>query len=282
MSESKVLVFDIEVATHPDLMDACKKYGLNEWKLSWKIDASTRYVTHISFGWLGESKVTDLSLLNYGSNLRGAAYEKQLLKDFAEVYNSANQTVAHYGSKFDLNFLNSRMAQYGLPRLKPVKMSDTWRILKEHFALPHNTLDAAIRFFECPYGKPKLSQEVWQHVAAGDEAAHKLLRHRCRFDVKSLRWIYQHKLQVYDTHKINRALAYSRLDIDDQELKQQLTKQRCKTCLSVGSLKREGYQYSKTKTSLQLSCKQCQDWSSAPLEQFKTDNGHRYRMGAVR
>ncbi len=281
--KARILVFDIEVASYKDVVDLCKKYGLNEWKLSWKIDAGTHYVTHISYGWLGEEAVTDLSLLDHKGSLIGDANEKAMLEDFIKAWNSADETVAHYGSKFDLNFLNSRIAMYGLPRLKPAKIRDTWRILKNHFALVRNTLEEAIRFFKCPYGKPKLDQEVWRKVAAGNVAAFKILRNRCRFDVKSLRWIYDTKLQAYDTDKGNRALAYSLYDIDDKEVARQLTVAQCKQCEKTGTLKREGFSYLKVNTMFQLSCKtpNC-GWSTAPLQKFIVGKHVRYRLGRIR
>lgn len=282
---ARVLVFDIEVASYPDIVDMCKQYGLNEWKLSWKIDASTHYVTHISYGWLGESKVTNLSILDHKGSLRGGANEKAVLKDFIEVYNTADETVAHYGSKFDLNFLNSKISKYGLPPLKPVKLRDTWRILKNKFALIRNSLEAAIQYFECPYAKPHLEQEVWRRVARGEVKAIKILRNRCEYDVRSLRWIYDTKLQAYDTEKTNRALAYQKYDIADNQIAIQLMSARCPQCEEQGTLKREGFSYKKVNTSVQLSCRKCNGWSQAPLEQFQSRGNKkavRYHLGGIR
>ena len=258
------ITFDIEVAFQPEVTRAAMQYGMDEKKFSWHIDAAMRYVTHISYK-IDNQKVVDLSLLDYKGSLVGDANEKELLKDFSRVYNTCNESVAHYGSKFDIKFLNTRVTGAGLPPLKPIKMRDTWRILKDKFALPNNRLDTAIKFFKCPYGKPSLEWDIWRKVSLGDKRAHEILRHRCRYDVLSLDWIYTNKLRAYDNGAVNKALAYELGLVDDQAIAGQLAGAVCTSCESVGSYKREGYSYG-AKTAVQLSCKKCFKWSSAPLK----------------
>lgn len=258
------IVFDIEVAFFPDVTRAAEAYGVDEKKFSWHIDAAMRYVTHISYK-IDNQKVVDLSLLDGKGSLVGNANERQLLEAFSKAYNQCDESVAHYGSKFDIRFLNSRIAQAGLPPLKTIKLRDTWRILKDKFALPNNRLDTAIKFFSCPYGKPSLEWKIWRKVSLGDRKAHEVLRHRCRYDVLSLAWIYHKKLRVYDSGSVNRALAYDKQTIDDKKIAEQLKVQRCPSCAERGKMKREGYRYTSSNTSAQLSCKACFKWVSAPI-----------------
>ena len=259
------LVFDIEVAFEPKITKAAIEFGLDEKKFSWHIDAGMRYVTHISYK-IDNQKVVDLSLLDYKGSLEGSANEKQLLEDFSKVYNSCDESVAHYGSKFDIRFLNSRIAKHGLPRLKPLTLRDTWRILKDKFALPNNRLDTAIKFFKCPFGKPSLEWDIWRKVSLGDVKAHKLLRHRCHYDVLSLAWIYYEKLRVHDTGRINRALSYDLHNTDTLEIKAQLANARCPDCAVRGMLSRRGYLYSKATTKVRTYCTGCLSWSSAAIK----------------
>ncbi len=276
-TKHKTLFFDIEVAFQPEIVKVCREYGMDEKKLSWKLDANMRYVTNISYA-INNGPVVDLSLLDHSGSLAGDANEKALLSDFVEVYNSCDETVAHYGSKFDIGFLNTRIAKHGLPPLKPLKMQDTWAILRSHFMLIRNTLDAAIEFFGCPYGKPKLGWEVWEKVTKGDKAAHKTLRHRCRYDVLSLRWIYLNILKPFATGRGNKAMAYQTHDIDDVEVAKQLKAATCPDCEATGSLKREGFAATKTAMKVQLSCRKCFTWHHAPLAKSKG----RYILGVIR
>jgi hypothetical protein len=259
------IIFDIEVAFHPEITKMCMERGLDEKKFSWNIEAGMRYVSHISYK-IGNQPVVDLSLLDYKGSLVGDTNEVALLKDFAKAYNRCDESVAHYGSKFDIKFLNSRIAKAGLPPLKPVKLRDTWRILKDKFALSSNRLDTAIQFFNCPFGKPSLQWSVWREVSLGNVKAHKLLRHRCHYDVLSLDWIYHNKLRVYDTGSVNRALAYDLIQIDDTAIASQLKAQLCANCLKIGTYKREGFHYGKSATKIQLSCKACFSWATAPIK----------------
>jgi hypothetical protein len=284
---SKIFVFDIEVAFYPEVIAMCRKFGLDEKRLSWKIDANLRYVTHISIGNLGERAVKDLSLLDYPGSLVGDANEKALLEDFVKLFNEADETVAHYGSKFDIKFLNTRLAKYGLPSLKPTKLRDTWRMMKDKFLLLNNRLDTAIKFFGCPYGKPHLEWKIWERVSNGDRAAHKILRHRCRFDVKSLRWIYENKLRVHDRAKMNRALSYDTPATDDAVIREQLKAAHCPTCEKVGTMVRRGYLRGKVSTQVQLSCRNhaCQDWLIGTLVRIagsKKNEQPKFKLGVIR
>lgn len=258
------ITFDIEVAFYPEVTEAAERLGVDEKKFSWHIDAALRYVTHISYR-IDKEKVVDLSLLDYKGNLKGDENEKELLKEFSIVYNQCHESVAHYGSKFDIRFLNSRIAKHNLPPLKPIKLRDTWRLLKDKFALPNNRLDTAIKFFGCPYGKPSLDWDVWRKVSTGDVKAMKQLRHRCHYDVLSLDWIYREKLRAYDGESVNKALAYKKMTIDDKAVTDDLRTRRCRSCSKPGLLKREGFSYAKTQTKMQLSCKGCGSWTTVAL-----------------
>lgn len=259
------IVYDIECAFYPEITRAAIAFGVDEKKFSWHIDAAMRYVTHISYK-IDNEKVVDLSLLDFKGSLVGDANEKKLLEAFSEVYNRCDESVAHYGSKFDIRFLNSRIAKHGLPRLKPLTLRDTWRILKDKFALPNNRLDTAIKFFNCPYGKPSLEWEVWRKVSLGYDKAHKLLRHRCHYDVLSLAWIYYNKLRVHDSGKINRALAYELTPLNAALIKRQLSITRCPDCARVNTLMRRGYLYSQSRVKARFFCKRCFNWSSAAIK----------------
>jgi len=267
---SKTIVFDIEVAFYPEITEMAMKRGVDEkqfsnGKFGTIIDANMRYVTHISYK-INNSKVVDLSLLDGKGTLRGDANEKQLLEKFIDAYNKCDEAVAHYGSKFDIKFLNSRISTYNLPPLKPIKMIDTWRILKDKFLLITNKLDSAIRFFNCPYGKPSLEWYVWRQVSLGVEKYHKILRHRCRYDVLSLAWIYYNKLRPHATGTVNQSLAHEKMYVDDAGISSQLLSAHCPKCGKKGQLRRDkGYRYTATTISARLFCRACFGWSRGKI-----------------
>lgn len=266
---ARVIVFDIEVVFYPEITEMAVKRGVDEkqfssGKFGLVIDANMRYVSHISYK-INNQKIVDLSLLDGKGSLKGDANEEQILKKFIKAYNSCDESVAHYGSRFDIRFLNSRISRYDLPSLKPIKVIDTWRILKEKFLLITNKLDSAIRFFDCPYKKPSLDWWVWRQVSLGVKRYHKILRHRCKYDVLSLHWLYKNKLQVHATGTVNRSLAHDKIYIDDAIVHSQLLATHCPHCETKGSLKREGYKYSQSTIKMQLSCRECRKWPTTTI-----------------
>lgn len=259
------IVYDIEVAFYPEITKIAQSLGLDEKRFSEKIDAGMRYITHISYK-IDKQPVVDLSLLDYSGSLEGDANEKFLLRDFAAAYNECDESVAHYGSKFDIRFLNSRIAKAGLPRLKPMRLIDTWRVLKDRFLLPSNRLETAIEYFKCPYGKPSLGWDIWRKVSLGDVKAHKVLRDRCHFDALSLWWIYTNKLMPYSDHSSTSFASIGSELANTEKIRQQLEKLRCGSCGGRGSLKREGYKGSKSAIKVQVSCRSCFCWDSFALK----------------
>lgn len=262
------IVYDIEVAFLPEITELAIERGLDEKKFSAgrfgpTIDANSHYVCHISYK-IDNHKVVDLSLLDGKGSLRGDVNEKQLLKAFAKAHDYCQESVAHYGAKFDLPFLNARYQRQGLPRLKPIKLQDTWRILKSNFLLVNNRLDSAIKFFGCPYGKPSLIWNVWREVSLGVRKAHTVLRHRCRYDVLSLAWLWKNVFSKF-ANRANQALKYDRPNLDKVKIAHQVAKARCPKCEAKGYMKQEGWRDSSVESCKQLSCRKCFLWSHAPL-----------------
>lgn len=263
-----MIILDIEVAFHKEITKMAMKYSIDEknivsGRFGSIIDASTRYITHISYYIMNNPKIpvytkniVDLSIQYFT--------EKQLLKEFIGVYNTCQDSAAHYGHGFDRKFLNSRIAFHGLPPLKPIKMHDTWKIIKGQFLLPNNKLDTAIKFFGCPYGKPSLPWSVWRQVSLGVIKFIRILTNRCHYDALSLAWIVQNKLLGL-MNRSNQALKYDKPYQDNAKITVQLMGTRCPKCETKGKLKLEGNRITKTTVTKQLSCRVCFEWSHAPI-----------------
>ncbi len=259
------IVYDIEVVFYPEVTRMAEERGVDEKRLSWKLDANLRYVSHISYK-IDKAPVVDMSILDYpGGHFETAEYS--LLRDFAAVYNACDESVAHYGSKFDIRFLRSRYARANLPPLKPIKTHDTWRVLKDRFLITDNRLASALKFFKAPTQKMELPWRVWQAASRGDVKALTVMRSRCHSDTAGLAWLFYNHLRNHTNGTVNRALAYDKTTIDDAAIYGRLKKQRCPTCAGVGKLKREGFLYTKIAVKVQMSCRACFAWVSAPLEE---------------
>jgi len=270
------LFFDIEVAFYPEVTRLAIEKGVDERKFTpskfgSKIEASLRYISHISFK-ENHGKVIDLSVLDGKGSVSGDANEKQMILSFISAWNNADEVVAFYGEGFDRKFLNSRIERYKLPMLKPIRLVDPWKILKNNFLLADNKLDTAIKFFKCPYEKPSLPWTVWQKVSLGVVKFIKILRHRCKYDVLSMAWLWYNHLQKYAPDRVNRALAYEYLYIDDDAVAEQLDELLCPRCTLKGKFWRRGYKYNKTTTLMALQCQQikCREWMHATIKKDGT------------
>jgi len=248
MNEPKVLVFDLEVAPDTDIVKACDKIGLDERTLSWGINAAFNHVTCISSMWLGHpNSIEVISLKDHKAAFKANPSDDiPLLKDFSKRFRQADFTVAHYGEKFDIPFLNTRIEKAGLPQLTPAKLRDTWRILRAKFKLPNNRLDTALRFFGSPTQKPALDWKVWHRVSLGDVTAFGPMIARNKADTVSLEWLYREKLRKYDNQAPNFAL-YSENRVcrfcgsknlkNDRHLPKNVMLTRCDDCKGYTKIK---------------------------------------------
>src|SRR6266446_4770077 len=77
----------------------------------------------------GEKKTQVFNILDYQKNYDLIAAEKRMLKDISKRMMEADVWLTHYGTWYDLPFINSRLLYHRLPVL-PANFShiDTWKI----------------------------------------------------------------------------------------------------------------------------------------------------------
>jgi hypothetical protein len=93
---------------------------------------------------------------------------------------------AHNGKWFDVPYLNSIAAKYGLPAVER-KLRDPVQILRSKFRIGSNSLEAAADFFELEHSKYHVPSEVWRQAAFNGSKQHfDVLASRCRSDVRLL------------------------------------------------------------------------------------------------
>lgn len=88
--------------------------------------------------------------------------------------------IHHYGDRFDLPFLNTRLVGNFCRPLETaeMKMVDTWWTLRHRFKLNSNRLATAIDFFDCKHKKTPLDGPTWIAAKAGQkEALEKVVKH---------------------------------------------------------------------------------------------------------
>lgn len=110
------------------------------WRIGFNINLShenilsERKVICIGFKWEGERNVR---VLRWDRNHD----DKQMLREFLEVANEADELVAHYGNGFDLPWFRTRCIIHGFEPIPLYKTVDTKAISSKHFYFNSNKLD---------------------------------------------------------------------------------------------------------------------------------------------
>jgi len=179
--------------------------------------------------------------------------DRPLLKALSKIYNEADRVVAHYGQKFDRCFLNARLEKHGMPPLSPTTLIDTWRISKDNFVLPGNSLNVLQKFFNSPFQKVDLTYEEWRRVQVGEPKALAKLKAHCINDVLGLEFIFKIHL-IHYTNKMPNMNLY----VDPGQ-------KVCPTCASTRLIK-WGFMYTATSKLQRYVCGDCHQWSRGPLK----------------
>ena len=125
----KRLFFDIE--TSPNLMYSWRSgYNLN---LGPEMIVRERAVICLCYKWENSSKVHSLTWNN--------GDDKQVLLDFMDIIESADEVVGHNSDKFDIKWLRTRCFYHKIRMPSKVKSIDTFKWAKEYFNFNSNKLD---------------------------------------------------------------------------------------------------------------------------------------------
>jgi uncharacterized protein YprB with RNaseH-like and TPR domain len=203
-------------------------------------------VEAFGYKWLGEPGVEVLSCLDTEQKFYN---DRPLLKELTKVWNQADAVVAHYGEKFDRRFLNTRIEHYRLPPLKPLPLIDTWRLSKDNFALPGNSLRVLLTFFGAPHQKLDLTYSEWRRVMLGHIPSLRKLNEHCKADVLGLEWVFK-------THLIHYTRKLPSLATDGSLV--------CPQCGGGEMFDARGFVYKPTKRWVRYYCWGCKRWAEGP------------------
>lgn len=125
----KRLFFDIE--TSPNLMYS--------WRSGYKLDlgpemiVKERAIICLCYKWESSSKVHSLTWKE--------GDDKQLLLDFMDIVDTADEVVGHNSDKFDIKWLRTRCFYHKIRMSSKIKSIDTLKWAKEYFNFNSNKLD---------------------------------------------------------------------------------------------------------------------------------------------
>lgn len=196
---------------------------------------------------VGVGKPKVLSILDY-RNKSGDLIkaEKGLLKDISKCMLDVDVWLTHYGTWYDLIFINSRLMYHRLPVLPPsYPHIDTWKVAKNRLKLRNNRLNTIQEFLNLPSEKNAIKPEQWIRALGGHKPSMDYIVEHNRRDVLVLEEAYL-RLRPLITDHPSKGLIDGRGG--------------CGVCGS-NKLQKRGTHVTRTRKYQRYQCTHCGAWS---------------------
>lgn len=230
--------------------------------LSWDIEASNLsadfgIVLCVGGKIVGEGKPRVLNILDYTSEhdrdlIRA---EKRLLVDVSAMLLDCDVWLTHFGTWYDINFINTRLLYHRLPIIPPTfSHIDTWKVAKNRLKLRNNRLVTIQEFLGLSTKKNAIQPEQWLRALGGHRPSMAYIVEHCRLDVLVLEQAYLRLRPLVLDHP-NRGLIDGRGG--------------CSAC-GAKKLQKRGFHVTRTRKYQRYQCQNshCGAWSKGtkPLE----------------
>ncbi len=179
--------------------------------------------------------------------------EKRLLVDVSSRLLDCDVWLTHYGTWYDIVFVNTRLLYHKLPIIPPTFAHlDTWKIARNRLKLRNNRLITISEFLGTQEEKNAIKPEQWIRALGGHKPSMAYIVEHCRRDVVVLEEVYQRLRPLVLDHP-NRGLIDGRGG--------------CSTCGSL-KIQKRGYHVTRTRKYQRFQCLNCGAWSkgSKPIE----------------
>lgn len=239
----KRLFFDIEVS--PNIVFSWNVgYEVN---LGYQNIIKERAVICICYKYEGNPKVYSLSW-NKGD-------DKEMLKKFAVILNTADEVIGHNGDKFDIKWVRTRCVYHGISITPYIKSIDTLKESRGKFKFNSNKLDYIAQFLGLGK-KLETNYDLWKDIVLkNSKKALNTMVTYCKQDVLLLEQVFQ-KINSYIPVKTNAASQFSRSAIT------------CPECLCEETvINKHRISAAGTRTTV-LQCKGCHKYFSIPQAKY--------------
>lgn len=192
INASKILIYDIETSRA-------------EFKLFWTgkqyvpVHAMTKEprIISISWNWLGEDKVHDLTWDKHQS-------DKEMLTIFLKEYNKADMVLGQNNDRFDNRWINARAAKFDLDVNTMVRSFDIMKEAKQKFRIPSYSMKFMCKYFGVEQKLEHEGMKMWDMIESGTpeeqkEYLDKMVTYN-RGDIISTSALY-YRLRKYFGHK---------------------------------------------------------------------------------
>ena len=237
----KILVWDIETCT-----------VANGFK------ADMGWIQCIGYKWVGEKKTHVIKLTDFPDRYKkNPTDDLDVIREFAKIYNTADVTVAHYGSVFDRRYLEGRLAIKKQPPLSRIKLIDTCMVARSQFAFSSNSLKKLGDIFGLQQQKTNSNFPLpWFEIAKGGKKAVRAINfiaEYCKDDVRATEELYMILRSRTNQHPhVGVILGHGKAEACQRCGSKQLVKNG--TRVAAGGAVRQ-----------EMKCKNCGGYTSAAL-----------------
>lgn len=234
-----LILFDLEIL--PNMKEVLKVFSSLSNYPGQTMKASINSVICFGYKEFGSPKTNCVSAWDFKNWNKNKNDDYEIVKKAREILSDADAIITHNGKRFDLPFLQTRLALNGLPPLPNIKHIDTCLLARRHLKFFNNKLGT---IGELLVGESKIKNDgwdLWVRVFNNDTKALKEMENYCKGDVNLLEKIFI-KLRAYSS------------DIPNHNL---FTKDS--VCSNCGSLRmtKNGTKYTKTAKQQRWFCHDC-------------------------
>ena len=211
------------------------------YKVSIPVDniIQERAVICICYKWQGLKKVHSVEW-NEGDDFN-------MIADFVEVIEQADELVAHNGDKFDMAWYNGRHLIHGFEPIAKSKTVDTYKMAARNFNLNSYKLDYLAKIL-LGEGKIHVPFSLWEDIVLrNDPRAMKKMVTYCKKDVVLLEKVWE-KLDAYEAPSTHAAVNASG-NVKDRWM--------CSRCGSNNVKKSKNRTTAKGMRHHQMKCRDC-------------------------
>ena len=249
MTAPKIVFIDVE--TSPLLGYAWGSYDVNILSVIEPVK-----IICFAYKWLGDSRVTVRALSDYSEYKPGIVNDKDLVREFWEVLDTADVVIAHNGDSFDIKVANARFIANGLNAPSDYKSVDTLKVAKKYFKFNNNTLNELGQYLNEGKKAPTGGFETWMKCMAGDTKAWGIMKKYNAQDIELLERVYLRLRPFIQNHPNLNLISPPKIKKTDMP---------CTVCQSVNTVRR-GFSVTKAGRYQRYQCNDCASWSSGPYE----------------
>jgi predicted PolB exonuclease-like 3'-5' exonuclease/predicted RNA-binding Zn-ribbon protein involved in translation (DUF1610 family) len=168
--------------------------------------------------------------------------DRELMESVYEILKDANAVITQNGKRFDLPFIQTRLAKWKLPLLPEIKHIDT-KLLMKKLSLFSNSLKYGGEFLTEERKMENEGWQLWEDVCDKKPEAMKKMTTYCKQDVVTTEALFK------------RLIPFAK-DLPNYNLFRNDAIECCPNCGSF-EIKRDGIRVAKTKTFQRFRCGDC-------------------------